>query len=376
LGGSLNLGKIFDIQVRLHFSWFIIFLLVTVSLVSPNWSNWLNWLVGIATSILFFASVLAHELAHSLVGRANDIPVRSITLFIFGGIAHMTKEASKANAELKMAAAGPACSLALGVLFGIIWWLSRGTIPIVAEMVGWLAIINVALAAFNLIPGFPLDGGRVFRSLVWRFSGDYQRSTQIATRLGQGIGYAFIAGGIAIMFLLGEWLSGLWLAFIGWFLQGTASMSYRQAQWREALRGITASQLMTSDYIAVPPTITVSQLIQEYVMPRGQRLFLVTEGERLRGILTMQNIKSVPQAKWDETRVEQIMVPAEKLKTARPDQDALSVVEQMDESEINQMPVASEGKVIGVVSRDNLLRFLRTHTELKIGGISRRGGRR
>jgi Zn-dependent protease/CBS domain-containing protein len=368
VGGSLNLGKIFDIQVRLHFSWFIIFLLVTVSLVSPNWSNWLSWVVGIATSLLFFASVLAHELAHSLVGRANDIPVRSITLFIFGGIAHMTKEASKAGAELKMAAAGPACSLALGALFGIIWWLSRGTIPILAEMVGWLAIINVALAAFNLIPGFPLDGGRVFRSLVWRFSGDYQRSTKIATRLGQGIGYAFIAGGIAIMFLLGEWLSGLWLAFIGWFLQGTASVSYRQAQWREALRGITASQLMTSDYIAVPPTITVSQLIHEYVMPRGQRLFLVTEGERLRGILTMQNIKSVPRAKWDETRVEHIMVPAQKLKTARPDQDALSVVEQMDESEINQMPVASEGKVIGVVSRDNLLRFLRTHTELKIGG--------
>jgi Zn-dependent protease/predicted transcriptional regulator len=367
VGGSLNLGKIFDIQVRLHFSWFIIFLLVTVSLVSPNWSYWLSWVMGIITSILFFASVLAHELAHSLVGRANDIPVRSITLFIFGGIAHMSREARKASAELKMAAAGPACSLALGILFGIIWFLTRGTLESVAEMVGWLAIINVALAVFNLIPGFPLDGGRVFRSLVWRFSGDYQRSTQIATRLGQGIGYAFIAGGIAIMFLFGEWLSGLWLAFIGWFLQGTASMSYRQAQWREALRGITVSQLMTSDYIAVPPGITVSQLVQEHVMPRGQHLFLVTEGEKLRGILTMQNIKSVPQAKWDETRVEQIMVPAKKLKTASPEQDALSVVEQMEESEINQMPVASGGKVIGVVSRDSLLRFLRTRTELKIG---------
>ncbi len=375
MGGSLNLGKIFGIQVRLHYSWFIIFLLVTVSLVSPNWSYWLSWVMGITTSLLFFASVLAHELAHSLVGRANDIPVRSITLFIFGGIAHMTKEASKASAELKMAAAGPACSLALGVLFGIIWWLSRGVIPIVAEMVGWLAIINVALAAFNLIPGFPLDGGRVFRSLVWRFSGDYQRSTQIATRLGQGIGYAFIMGGIAIMFLLGEWLSGLWLAFIGWFLQGTASMSYRQAQWREALRGITVSQMMTSDYIAVPPSITVSQLVKEYVLPKGRHLFLVTEGERLKGILTLQNIKSVPQTKWDTTQVEQIMASAEKLKVASPEQDALSVVEQMEESEINQMPVASGGKVIGVVSRDNLLRFLRTRTELKIGGTSRPGGR-
>ena len=376
MGGSLNLGKIFGIQVGLHFSWFIIFLLVTVSLVAPNWSNWLSWVVGIITSLLFFASVLAHELAHSLVGRANDIPVRSITLFIFGGIAHMTKEASKAGAELKMAAAGPACSLALGILFGVIWWLSRGTVPIIEEMAGWLAIINVALAAFNLIPGFPLDGGRVFRSLVWRFSGDYQRSTQIATRLGQGIGYAFIAGGIVIMFLLGEWLSGLWLAFIGWFLQSTASMSYRQTQWREALRGLTASQIMTTDYITVPPSITIDQLVQEYVMPKGHHLFLVTEGDRLKGILTLQNIKSLPQSKWDTTPVEKIMVPAERLKVASPDQDILSIVEQMDENEINQMPVASEGRVIGLVTRDSLLRFLRTRTELKIGGIFRPGGKK
>jgi Zn-dependent protease len=384
VGGSLNLGKIFGIQVRLHYSWFIIFLLVIVSLVYPNWSHWLSWVMGITTSLLLFASVLAHELAHSLVGRANDIPVRSITLFIFGGIAHMSREATKAGAELKMAAAGPACSLALGILFGLIWWLTRGVTPIVAEMVGWLAIINVALAAFNLIPGFPLDGGRVFRSLLWRFSGDYQRSTQIATRLGQGIAYAFILGGILIILshLFGRplfglsWFDGIWIAFIGWFLQGTASMSYRQAQWREALRGITVSQMMTSDYIAVPPGITVSQLVQEYVMPRGHHLFLVTEGERLKGILTLQNIKSVPQSKWDTTRIDKVMVPAKQLKIASPDQDALSVVEQMDESEINQMPVASEGKIIGVVSRDRLLRFLRTRTELKIGGISRPRGRR
>ncbi len=376
MGGSLNLGKIFGIQVRLHFSWFIIFLLVTVSLVSPNWSEWLSWVMGIITSLLFFASVLAHELAHSLVGRANNIPIKSITLFIFGGIAHMTREATKAGAELKMAAAGPACSLAIGILFGLIWWLARGAAPLIEEMAGWLAIINVALAAFNLIPGFPLDGGRVFRSLVWRFSGDYQRSTQIATRLGQGIAYAFIGGGIAIMFLFGEWLSGLWLVFIGWFLQGTASMSYRQTQWREALRGITVSQMMTTDYIAVPPTITINQLVQEHVMPKGRHLFLITEGDRLKGILTLQNIKTVPQSKWDATQIDKIMVPAERLKVASPDQDALSVVEQMDENEINQMPVASEGRVIGLVTRDNLLRFLRTRTELKIGGIFHPGGKK
>jgi Zn-dependent protease len=191
--GGFNLGKIFGVEVRLHYTWFVIFFLVTFSLVNPNWTQPLSWVIGIITSLLFFASVLAHELAHSLVGRANGIPVKSITLFIFGGVARMGKEATKANAELKMAAAGPACSLAIGVLFSLIWlFIQSTTVPIgslsslfsqfifgpaetpVAEMARWLAFINVLLAAFNLIPGFPLDGGRVLRSLMWRFSGDYR----------------------------------------------------------------------------------------------------------------------------------------------------------------------------------------------------------
>lgn len=375
MGGSFNLGRIFGIQVRLHYSWFVIFILVTVTLVYPDWWQWLSWVMAIITSILFFVSVLAHELAHSLVGRVNGIPIKSITLFIFGGMAHMTREATKAGAELKMAAAGPACSLAIGGFFGIIWFLTRGTLEPIAVMAGWLALINVALAVFNLIPGFPLDGGRVFRASMWYFSGNYRRSTQIATRVGQGIGYTFIAGGIAIMLLFGQWLSGLWLAFIGWFLQSTASMSYRQAQWREALSGLTASQMMTADYITVPPDITVNQLVQEHVLAKGHHLFLVTEGERLKGMLTLQNIKSVPQSEWATTPVEKIMVPAERLKAASPDQDGLSVVEQMDENELNQMPVASEGRIIGLVTRDNLLRFLRARTELGIKDTPHPGGK-
>jgi Zn-dependent protease/predicted transcriptional regulator len=377
VGGSFNLGKVFGIQVRLHYSWFIIFMLVTVTLVYPHWSQLLSWVMGIITSLLFFASVLAHELAHSLVGRVNGVPIKSITLFIFGGMAQMTREATKASAELKMAIAGPACSLAIGGFFGLVWFLTRGTIEPVAEMAGWLAIINVALAAFNLSPGFPLDGGRVFRALMWYFSGNYQRSTQVATRVGQGIAYTFIAGGIAIMFLFGEWLSGLWLVFIGWFLQSTASMSYRQTQWREALSGLTASQMMTSDYLTVPPDTTIDQLVHEHVLPKGHHLFLVAKGERFKGMLTLQNIKSVPQSKWGTTPVEKIMVPAERLKAVSPDQDGLRVVEQMDENGLNQMPVASEGRIIGVVTRDNLLRFLRTRTELGIKSIFHpRGPRR
>ena len=238
MGKTFNLGKLFGIQFRLHFTWFIIFILVTVFLVYPDYSQWLYWVIGIITSLLFFASVVAHELAHSLVGRANGIPIESITLFIFGGVAQMTREVTRASAELKMAAAGPICSLVIGGLFGLLWFLTQDIIQPVADIALWLAIMNGILAVFNLIPGFPLDGGRVFRSLLWRFTGSYSRSTRIATRMGQGIGYLFILGGILIIFLhpFGlSWFDGLWITFIGWFLESAASMSYRQLRWQESL---------------------------------------------------------------------------------------------------------------------------------------------
>jgi len=367
MGGGFNLGRLFGIQVRLHYTWFVIFMLVTVSLVYPNWSQWLSWVVGIITSLLFFASVLAHELSHSLVGRVNDVQIKSITLFIFGGVAQMAREATRASAELKMAAAGPACSLAIGGLFGLVWFLTRGTFEPLAAIALWLAQVNGLLAAFNLIPGFPLDGGRVFRSILWRSTGNYGRSTRIATWVGRGVGYLFILGGILIIFLLPQaWFSGLWLAFIGWFLDNAASASYRQAQWREALHGFTVADVMTSDYPVAPSDITVSQLVQGYLIPSGRRFFMVADEGRLQGILTLHNIKSVPQQDWDTTPVREIMTGVDKLKVAYPNQEALSVMEQMGESDINQMPVVSEGRVVGLVARDSLLRFLRIRSELGI----------
>jgi Zn-dependent protease len=369
MGNAFNLGRLFGIQIRLHYTWFIIFMLVTVSLVYPDWSQWLSWVIGIVTSLLFFASVLAHELAHSLVGRISGVTIKSITLFIFGGVAQMTREATSAVAELRMAAAGPACSLAIGGLFGLVWFLTQASIESVATMALRLALVNVLLAAFNLIPGFPLDGGRVFRSILWRATGNYGRSTRIATRVGRGVAYLFILSGIMIVFLRPfglSWFDGIWIAFIGWFLDNAASASYRQAQWREALQGFTAADVMTSDFPVVPSDMTVSQLIQRHVFPSGHHFFVVADGDRLQGILTLYNIKSVPQQHWDLTQVKGIMTPASKLKIAYPNQDALSLMEQMDESDINQMPVVSEGRVVGLVARDNLFRFLRTRSELRV----------
>ncbi|MFC2034407.1 site-2 protease family protein [Chloroflexota bacterium] len=259
IGKLFNLGSIFGIQFQLHFTWFIIFILVTILLVYPDFSQWLYWLLGIITSLLFFASVIAHELAHSLVGRANGIPINRIVLFIFGGVAQMSEEVTNYNAELKMAVAGPACSLVIGGLFGLLWFFFHGIIvESVTIMILWLAIMNTALAVFNLIPGFPLDGGRVLRSLLWRFSGNYNRSTRIAARIGQGVGYLFILAGILIIFLHPfdlSWFDGIWLAFIGWFITSAASASYREVLWQEALRR-TASQVTIPESSVTSPDIT------------------------------------------------------------------------------------------------------------------------
>ena len=376
MGNAFNLGKLFGIQFRLHYTWFIIFVLIIISfswqifpIDYPGHPQLLYWVMGIVTSLLFFASILAHELAHSLVGRANNIPIKSITLFIFGGVAQMTREAKSAGAELKMAVAGPACSLAIAGLFYSVWFFTRNAIMPVTAMAFQLFYINLALAAFNLIPGFPLDGGRVFRSVLWQVTGNYERSTRIATWVGQGVGYLFILGGILVIFLRPfglDWFSGLWLAFIGWFLENAASTSYRQVQWRGALQGLTASQVMTSDYPVIPLSITVSQLVQGYIFTSGHGYFLVADEGGVRGILTLPNIKSVSQPNWGVTQVKEIMTPVDRLKIAHPDQDALSILEQMDESNINQMPVVSEGRVIGLITRDNLIRLLYTRSQLGI----------
>jgi len=195
------------------------------------------------------------------MGRANNIPIESITLFIFGGVAQMTKEATRPAAELKMAAAGPICSLVIGALFGLLWLFMPSTTEPIAIMILWLAVMNGVLAVFNLIPGFPLDGGRVFRSLLWHFTGSYSRSTRIATRVGQGVGYLFILGGVSIVFLKPfglSWFDGIWFAFIGWFLASAASASYHQLRWQEALHRLATSEAKPLDYPTVPPDTDVN----------------------------------------------------------------------------------------------------------------------
>ncbi len=367
----MSLGKFFGIPIRLHYTWFLIFVLITAGLVTnfpEAYPFWQRISFGIATSLLFFLSIIIHELAHSLIAIRNGIPVKGITLFIFGGVSQITKEATRPIVELLVAVVGPLSSLVIAGIFSLFYLVVAKTGEIViAGLIQWLIFINVMLALFNLIPGFPLDGGRIFRAFLWMGTKDYSKATRIATLTGRGIGFLFIVGGILIMLIMKQWFTGLWLAFIGWFLENAATTSYRQALLREALHGFTARDVMTQDCPFVSSGITVSQLVREYILPTGRRCFLVTTKDKnLEGIITLHNVKSIPPERWEQTKIEEVMTPASRLKTAHPDQSAVSLLELMDEGDINQVPVIEGDRVIGMVARDNLLRFLRVRAELGI----------
>jgi Zn-dependent protease/CBS domain-containing protein len=366
--GNISLGRVFGIPLRLHYTWFIIFALVTYSLVlytaDQPYPIGQRIILGILTSLLFFASIITHELAHSILAIRNNITVKEITLFVFGGVSQITKEATHPRAELLIAIVGPLTSLALAGIFYGLHLLLAGTQQILAaSLMWWLAWINVFLAVFNLIPGFPLDGGRIFRALVWQRTHDYQRATRIATKVGQGIAYAFIAGGIAFLLFFQFWLNGLWLIFIGWFLNNAARASYQQVLLRDALIGITVRQVTDYSCPLIPPDLNLMELVQQYILPTGRNCFLISWGAGLEGMVTLQQIKKVPRTSWAITSVQDIMTPASKLKVAYADQDILSVLQEMNGESANHIPVMETGKVIGIINREDIARFLRTRAD-------------
>jgi Zn-dependent protease/CBS domain-containing protein len=377
--GNISLGRVFGIPLRLHYTWFIIFALVTYSLVlyplvePPYPPIEQRIILGILTSLLFFASIITHELAHSILAIRNNIPVKEITLFVFGGVSQITKEATHPRAELSIAIVGPLTSLALaGVFYGLYLLLAGAQQILAASLMQWLAWINVLLAVFNLIPGFPLDGGRIFRALVWHRTHDYHRATRIATKVGQGIAYAFIAGGIAlIIFFSPYWFDGMWLIFIGWFLNDAARASYQQVLLRDALIGITARQVTDYNCPLIPPNLNLTELVQQYILPAGRSCLLISWGAELEGMVTLQQIKKVPRSRWSTTTVQDIMTPASKLKTAYADQDILSVLQEMNGENANHIPVMEAVKVIGVINREDIARFLRTRAEFETSSTPR-----
>jgi Zn-dependent protease len=370
---SLRLGKVFGIPIGINYTWFIVFALVTLSLATAyfpgRYSDWTvagYWTVGILTSVLFFASVLIHELAHSVVALAWGIPVKSITLFIFGGVASIGREPDRPLVEFLVAIAGPMSSLLLALGFGLLWLGGQllGVAPLAALGL-YLGGINLSLALFNLLPGFPLDGGRVFRSVVWAMTGNMNRATRWAAGTGRAVAILMIVGG-GIMLLTGNWTGGLWLAFIGWFLDNAASQSAQQAWVREALEGYTAADFATAGCQAVDSNMPLDWVVRDYVLPQGQSCFVVTDGEQAGGLATLGQIRKVPRQQWGWTPVHKIMTPLGNLKPVLAGEAAYSVLERMMSEGQSLLPVVDGSRFLGLVRQDNLLRFAQTRASLGV----------
>lgn len=362
--GSLHLGKIAGISLDIHASWLIILVLLTVSLATgwfpaaiPGLSQATYWILGFIATLLLFASVLAHELAHSLVARMRGLPVKSITLFIFGGVSNLEKEAPTPGAEFQITSVGPLTSLLIAV---VCWFIHQGLLGVsrpIAALFGYLAITNALLAVFNLIPGFPLDGGRVLRSILWKISGNRRKATLWATRAGQGIAWLFILVGIWLFFT-GNFLDGLWLGFIGWFLFTTAQAANGQVQMESLFGRATVGEFMNPAPVTVAPDLSVRQLVEAYLLPYGLRAVPVVEGGQLVGLMSLTDIRRLPRAQWEQVTVGQAMVPRQRLHMATPRQPLSDVVTLMSRYSIHQVPVVLGERLVGMVSRDAIVRFL------------------
>jgi Zn-dependent protease len=366
---NIPLGKILGIPIGLDLSWFLIFALLTWMLGGSyypaefkNWPPLLYWFMGAVTAIMLFASVLLHELGHSVVAIRYKIPVRSITLFIFGGVAQIGAEPPSAVAEFWIAVAGPIVSLSLAVLFSALKPVTTGIGPLLG-LLEYLAYINFALVLFNLIPGYPLDGGRVFRAIVWAVTKNMRRATIMAANVGRAFGFLFILAGVWRMFS-GDFGGGLWIAFIGWFLDNAASAQIQQAMLQGLLAGHQVAQAMSSHCVAIPAELTLQQLVDEHILTGGRRCFLVNRGSDTVGLMTLHRIREVPRGEWQTTSAAQAMLPLDKLVRISPDKELWTALQQMDRDGVNQLPVMTDNQVVGMLSREDVISFLRTVQEL------------
>jgi len=367
---TFRLGQILGIPIEVHVSWILAFILFTVSFTftfrqAYNWPTSLTWVVGLATSLLLFVSVLLHELAHSVYARSKEIPVRNITLFIFGGVSQITEEPKTANTEFAMAFAGPLTSFVLAALFWILSLVTQKASEPITALSRYLAVTNAGLGAFNLIPGFPLDGGRVFRSILWSLGQNLERATRWASLVGQGIAYLMIIIGIW-QFFSGNAGNGLWLVFIGWFLDNAAQSSYQQVATQRLLAGHTVQEIMNRDCTALSPNLALDSLVNDHILATGRRCFPVVEGDALQGLLTIHNVKQVPREQWATTTVREAMIPADKLKTVPPDKGLWLALQEMTADGVNQLPVMENRRLVGLLARDNVLSFIRTRAELGV----------
>jgi len=370
---AIRLGRVFGIEVGLDWSWLVIFLLITVSLsqqfaaAHEDWSRTVTLLGAVLASLLFFTSILLHELGHSVTSQAVGVPVRSITLFLFGGLASLDSEPKRPRDLFVVGAAGPAVSVALGGLFLVAGRLMPTSVvwgELLAAVFGWLGTINLILAGFNLFPGTPLDGGHLLRAVVWAWTGSAERATRVAAAMGVLFATGLIGMGFFISLLAGNLIGGLWLVFIGWFLMTAARRSTIQSELEHTLGAIRADEVMNTEPPTVQASDTVAALIAGPVLHQGRRYLLVEEPGQPAGLITLHEIKRVPAAERETTRARDIMLPAERIVTVAPDATLWEVLRRMGHENVNQVPVMTGDRLVGVISREQLVGIIKNQSEL------------
>lgn len=366
---SFHLGTIAGISIGVHYTWFIIFFLLNASLFTnfsvrhEQWSDAVSLVTATATTLLFFASIILHELGHSLVAIARGIRVQAITLFIFGGVAQITKESTTATSEFLVAIAGPVVSF---ILAGLFYLLKLGLTPystIATEAFGWLATINLMVAVFNLVPGFPLDGGRIFRALVWGVTGDAMKGMQWAVTGGKFFAYFLMLLGLLIVLQTGQLLNGLWMIGIGWFLLSAAEASGRAFVLERLTGHLKVGDIMQKDVPTIAADVSIRDWMDETVLLTGQRAFFVERDDRIIGLVTLSDAVKQPRGQWSVTPVHAVMTSIDHLYMVEPSSGVLQVLQLMDQYAINQVPVAESGHIIGWITRQHLLKILQTYSE-------------
>jgi Zn-dependent protease/CBS domain-containing protein len=376
-GGVFKIMSIGGIDIKVHWSWVIILALVTFQLAvgyfplqMPGENTVVYWVLGLIAALLLFVSVLLHELSHSFMALARGLKVRDIVLFIFGGVSNIEQEPESARDEFLVTVVGPLSSLVLAaVFFGLEQLVSPPVRRVgagAAAVLQYLAFINLLLGLFNLIPGFPLDGGRVLRSIVWAITRNLQTATRVAGAIGQLVAYGFIFWGLYQAFFLSD-LSGLWISFIGWYLLNAAQQSVAGTVVRESLRGMNVGQVMEPAPQVAAPHMTIAQLLTQYILPYNLRAVPVAEDGRLAGIVTLGDIKDVPQDQWGTVTVAQQMTGGEKLRTVRPQDGLDRAMELLGAGQFDQLPVVDPaGRLVGLLTRARLLHWLQIRDELKL----------
>lgn len=387
-GHSVRLGRIFGIEIAFDYSWLFIVFLLTWSLAStfahlhPDWSGYASLAVALVAALLFFLSVVLHELAHSLVARAFGVPVRNITLFLFGGVSNIEREPPSPKAEFLTAIVGPLTSIVIGIVLMAIGSAAvdvpfGSTSGAVLSRLGagetlllWLGPINLLVGVFNLIPGFPLDGGRVLRSILWAATHNLHDATRWASAVGQAIGWGFVFLGVAIAFgayvpFFGRGLvSGLWLAFIGWFLSSAAAQTWRRQLVHEILEGVSVSRLMRPVHEVVPETTDVASFVDHWLLRSEQPAFVVVDDPgRISGIVTLADVRALPRDAWHDMHVSRIMTPRARMVVTSPSEGVSDALDKLMRADVGQLPVLEGERLVGMLLRNDVARWIELHVQ-------------